>query len=309
MYGAILGDIIGSPYEFDYRNIKTKEFPLFSEESEFTDDTVMTIAVADAFLSVMTGGLAATSSGSPADHPAGGPAALPAGSPADHTAGQMAGGLAGKMELPGEEFDESIKATLVDKMKSWGRRYPDAGYGARFGEWLMDDFVGPYNSYGNGSAMRVAAAGWLFDSLDATRRAARLSSEVTHNHPEGIKGAEATASAIYLARTGSTKDEIKDYIVKEFGYDLSRTCDEIRPIYRHVESCQETVPEAIIAFLEGVSFEDVIRTAVSLGGDCDTLTCIAGGIAEAFYGVPEELKEACLARLSEEMIEVLERMG
>ena len=135
MYGAILGDIIGSPYEFDYRNIKTKEFPLFSEESEFTDDTVMTIAVADAFLSVMDE----------------------------------------KGHLPGEEFDESIKATLVDKMKSWGRRYPDAGYGARFGEWLMDDFVGPYNSYGNGSAMRVAAAGWLFDSLDATRRAARLS--------------------------------------------------------------------------------------------------------------------------------------
>ena len=118
---------------------------------------------------------------------------------------------------------------------------------------------------------------------------ARLTAEVTHNHPEGIKGAEATASAIYMARTGSSKEEIRDYIVREFGYDLSRTCDEIRPAYRHVESCQETVPEAISAFLEGQDFEDVIRTAVSLGGDCDTLTCIAGGMAEAMYGVPEEI--------------------
>ena len=134
---------------------------------------------------------------------------------------------------------------------------------------------------------------------------ARLSAEVTHNHPEGIKGAEATASAIYLARTGKTKEEIKAYIVENFGYDLSRTCDEIRPDYHHVESCQETVPEAITAFLEGESFEDVIRTAVSLGGDCDTLTCIAGSIAEGFYGVPEALKQECRNRLPIELREVL----
>ena len=155
--------------------------------------------------------------------------------------------------------------------------------------------------------MRVSSAGWLFDTLEETRRFARLTAEVTHNHPEGIKGAESTASAIFLARSGATKEEIKDYIVGEFGYDLSRTCDEIRPHYRHVESCQETVPEAITAFLEGTDFEDVIRTAVSLGGDCDTLTCIAGSIAEAFYGIPEKLNEECRKRLTVDMLDVVDR--
>lgn len=155
--------------------------------------------------------------------------------------------------------------------------------------------------------MRVSGAAWLYEDIEAVRAAARLSAEVTHNHPEGIKGAEATAAAIFLARTGSSKAEIKTYIEKNFDYNLSRTCDEIRPGYRHVESCQETVPEAITAFLEGESFEDVIRTAVSLGGDCDTLTCIAGAIAEGFYGVPEELKQECRNRLSEELRAVLER--
>ena len=155
--------------------------------------------------------------------------------------------------------------------------------------------------------MRVSSVAWLYDDLSMVCLMARLSAEVTHNHPEGIKGAEATASAIFLARTGSTKAEIKAYIEENFGYDLSRTCDEIRPDYHHVESCQETVPEAITAFLEGESFEDVIRTAVSLGGDCDTLTCIAGSIAEGFYGVPEELKQSCRNRLPDELRVVLER--
>jgi ADP-ribosylglycohydrolase len=155
--------------------------------------------------------------------------------------------------------------------------------------------------------MRVSAAGWLFEDLPTVRRMARLSAEVSHNHPEGIQGAEATASAIFLARTGSTKAEIKTYIEHNFHYDLSRTCDEIRPAYRHVESCQETVPEAITAFLEGENFEDVIRTAVSLGGDCDTLTAIAGSIAEAFYGVPEELKAICRSRLTPDILEVVDR--
>lgn len=155
--------------------------------------------------------------------------------------------------------------------------------------------------------MRVSSVGWLYNDLETVRRMARLSAEVTHNHPEGIKGAEATASAIFLARTGSTKAEIKAYIEETFHYDLSRTCDEIRPDYYHVESCQETVPEAITAFLEGESFEDVIRTAVSLGGDCDTLTCIAGSMAEAFYGVPEELKQECENRLSADLQTILER--
>ena len=259
MYGAVLGDIIGSPYEFDQGD-KTKDFPLFSAESTYTDDSVMTLAVADAFLSL----------------------------------------------LP-EATDEDIRCQLIQSMQTYGRKYPYAGYGGMFRGWLGSRFPEPYNSYGNGSAMRVSSAAWLFDDLETVRRMARLSAEVTHNHPEGIKGAEATASAIYLARTGSTKAEIKAYIEANFNYDLSRSCDEIRPTYHHVESCQETVPEAITAFLEGESFEDVIRTAVSLGGDCDTLTCIAGSIAEGFYGVPEELKQQCRQRLPEELLAVLQR--
>jgi ADP-ribosylglycohydrolase len=155
--------------------------------------------------------------------------------------------------------------------------------------------------------MRVAAVAWLFDDPDTVRRMARLSAEVTHNHPAGIKGAEATAAVIFLARTGHSKAEIRDYVVNTFGYDLSRTCDQIRPTYFHVETCQETVPEAITAFLEGESFEDVIRTAVSLGGDCDTLTCIAGSMAEAFYGVPAELKAECRNRLPSSLRAVLDR--
>lgn len=257
MYGAILGDIIGSPYEFD-RGTKTKDFPLFSPNSTFTDDSVMTLAVADAFLSI----------------------------------------------TPDTE-NADICRRLVRSMQTYGRKYPDAGYGGKFRLWLKDPNPQPYGSYGNGSAMRVSSAGWLFDDLQTVRRMARLSAEVTHNHPEGIKGAEATASAIFLARTGSSKSEIKAYIEENFHYDLSRTCDKIRPAYRHVESCQETVPEAITAFLEGNSFEDVIRTAVSLGGDCDTLTAIAGSIAEGFYGVPEELKQQCRDGLPEDLRKVL----
>ena len=259
MYGAILGDIIGSPYEFDMGD-KTKEFPLFSQRSEFTDDTVMTIAVADVFLD----------SGLIMD-------------------------------------DNNIRNKLIDSMHKYGKAFPNAGYGGRFGAWLFLGGREPYNSWGNGSAMRVSSVAWLFNDLGLVRHMARLSAEVTHNHPEGIKGAEATAAAIFLARTGNSKEEIKEYIQTHFGYDLSRTCDEIRPNYYHVESCQETVPEAITAFLEGNSFEDVVRTAVSLGGDCDTLTCIAGAIAEGFYGVPEYLKIECQQRLPDNLREVLLR--
>ena len=260
MYGAILGDMIGAPYEFDMGG-KTKDFPLFERRSQFTDDSVMTIAVAQALLDTL-----------------------------------------------GQNSD-LIKATLVRSMQLWGRKYPYAGYGGMFCCWLTENDPQPYNSFGNGSAMRVSSAGWLYDTLDETRHVARLTAEVTHNHPEGIKGAEAAASAIFLARSGKGKKEIRDYITSEFGYDLSRTCDEIRPYYHHVESCQQTVPEAITAFLEGDDFEDVIRTAVSLGGDCDTLTCIAGEIAEAYYGVPDELKKECVRRLPENMAEVLTRFA
>ncbi|MBR4880034.1 MAG: ADP-ribosylglycohydrolase family protein, partial [Clostridia bacterium] len=172
-----------------------------------------------------------------------------------------------------------------------------AGYGIRFANWLFLDGREPYNSLGNGSAMRVSPVAWAFDDIDIVRKAAVAVTIPTHNHPEGVKGAEATASAIFLARKGRSKAEIKDYIEKEFGYDLSRTCDEIRPAYRHDETCMRTVPEAITAFLEGESFEDVIRTAVSLGGDSDTLTAIAGSIAEGFYGISDELKCQAIDRL------------
>ena len=205
--------------------------------------------------------------------------------------------------------DDEIRAALVASMQKWGKRYPNAGYGGMFYRWLREKEPKPYGSFGNGSAMRVSSAGWLFDTLEETRHIARLTAEVTHNHPEGIKGAEAIESAIFLARNGSTKDEIRGYIITEFGYDLSRTCDEIRPDYYHVETCQQTVPEAITAFLEGADFEDVIRTAVSLGGDCDTLTCIAGSIAEAYYGIPDEIAEECRKRLPEDMLAAIDRFS
>ena len=260
MFGAILGDIIGSPYEFDYNNIKTTDFPLFTEKSHFTDDTVMTLAIAGAV-----------------------------------------------MDADDKSSDAGLKTRFVQSMQALGAAYPDAGYGARFGRWLISRDPHPYGSYGNGSAMRVSSVAWLFDSLADVRRAARLSAEVTHNHPEGIKGAEATASAIYLARTGRRKEEIRRYIQTEFGYDLSRTCDGIRPAYRHVESCQETVPQAFAAFLEGGSFEEVLRLAVSLGGDSDTLTAIAGGMAEAFYGLSDDWKKIAYAYLPEDLAQILRR--
>ena len=256
MLGAIAGDMIGAPYEFD-RSPKTKKFPLFQRRTAPTDDTVMTIAVAEALL---------------------------------HTKGAE---------------DAEIRTVLVQNMKTWGREYPDAGYGGRFINWLFSEDTKPYGSYGNGSAMRVSSVGWLYETLAETEHIAGLTAEVTHNHPEGIKGAVAAAGCIYLARTGKSKAEIRDYAEHVIGYDLSRTCDEIRPHYRHVESCQETVPEAITAFLEAEDFEDVIRTAVSLGGDCDTLTCIAGAIGEAYYGIPEEIETKVLERLPWEMKDVI----
>lgn len=259
MYGAVLGDIVGSPFEFD-RGSKTKEFELFGPESHFTDDTVMTIAVAEALMDA------------------------------------------------GTEADASeIRNKVVESMVKWGNAYPHAGYGGSFRLWLRQKHPKPYYSYGNGSAMRVAAAGWLYGTLERTREVARLTAEVTHNHPEGIKGAESVASAIFMARTGKTKDEIKEYVTREFDYDLARTVDEIRPGYRHVESCQETVPEAFAAFLEGTDFEDVVRTAVSLGGDCDTLTDIAAAMAEAYYGIPDDLRNETLRRVDPEMTLVFER--
>ena len=236
MYGAILGDIIGSPFEFD-RGDKTKDFKLFSRRSHFTDDSVMTLAVCEALLKV----------------------------------GQ---------DVTVKEIEDAV----ISSMQSWGRRYPHAGYGGYFRRWLTARPPEPYNSYGNGSAMRVSAAGWLYDSLEKTRTVAKATANVTHNHPEGIKGAEAN----------------------EFHYDLNRTLNEIRPGYHMDETCQKTVPEAIIAFLEAKDFEDAIRNAVSLGGDTDTLGAITGSIAEAYYGIPEWLITECRKRINKDMRVVLD---
>lgn len=258
MYGAILGDIIGSPFEFD-RGDKTKDFKLFSRRSHFTDDSVMTLSVCEALLKV----------------------------------GQDA-------------TVKEIEDTVISSMQSWGRRYPHEGYGGYFRRWLTARHPEPYNSFGNGSAMRVSAAGWLYDSLEKTRVVAKATANVTHNHPEGIKGAEATASAIFMARNGSSKEEIKKYIENEFHYDLNRTLDEIRPSFHMDETCQKTVPEAIIAFLEARDFEDAIRNAVSLGGDTDTLGAITGSIAEAYFGISETLISECRNRINKDMRDVVD---
>lgn len=251
MIGAIIGDIVGSIYE--WHNIKTKEFPLFQNRCFFTDDTVMTIAVAE---------------------------------------GLMNGG----------ERDD-----FIDAMKKYGKMYPNVGYGGRFRKWLFSENREAYGSYGNGSAMRTAAVGWYFDSMEETRRMAALAASVTHDHPEGVKGAESTAAVIFLVRTGHSKAEIRDYVVREFGYDLSPTLAEIRPTYRFNSSCRGTVPQSITAFLESTDFEDAIRNAISLGGDSDTLAAITGSVAEAAYGVPQELEDKAWEFLTEPLRDVLRR--
>ena len=266
MLGAIVGDVVGSVYEWN--NIKTKEFPFFREDCFFTDDTVMTCAVAEA---IMNGGQ---------------------------------------------------KDNFIDAMKKYGRMYPNADYGARFNRWLMTDNREPYNSFGNGSAMRVSPCAWIVDATtdelpSGAKRLAQLSSEVTHNHPEGIKGAMATADAIFMCRyffggdgvdnPAEIKRRVKEHIEKEYGYDLSKTLDEIRPTYRFNETCQDTVPQAIVAFLESTDFEDAIRNAISLGGDSDTLAAITGSIAEAAYGIPEWIKDEAFSYLDEPLKEVLRR--
>jgi ADP-ribosylglycohydrolase len=200
------------------------------------------------------------------------------------------------------------QGSYVEYIKNYTRKYPNRGYGGRFAQWIRFESMEPYNSWGNGSAMRVSAVGFAFDDLEMVIQEAKRSAEVTHNHPEGIKGAQATALAIYMARQGQSKEQIKSAIAKSFSYDLDRTLDEIRPVYQFNESCQETVPEAVIAFLESTDFEDAIRNGISLGGDSDTLTCITGGIAEAFYGgVPQDIAEKALSYLPKAMREVVEK--
>lgn len=255
MLGATIGDIVGSRFEFF--NHKSTDFELFTSHSNFTDDTICTVAVAE-------------------------------------------------WVLGGCQDD------LVPIMQKWCRRYPnpDGAYGMKFNQWIHQDHPKPYRSWGNGSAMRVSAVGWAFDDLDNVITHAYDSAVITHNHPEGIKGAQATACAIFWARTGQDKAFIRDNITQLFDYDLSQTCDDIREDYRFNESCQGTVPPAIIAFLDSDSFEHAIRLAVSLGGDSDTLTAITGSIAEAYYrDIPPEMVANALAILPEEMQTILAQIN
>jgi ADP-ribosylglycohydrolase len=246
--GSIAGDIIGSVYEYDH--VKTKDFNLFTAASKFTDDSVLTVAVADAI-------------------------------------------------MKGESY--------ASAMRRIGRSYPHSGYGRHFYYWLMEDDAGPYDSWGNGSAMRVSPVGFAFDNDETVLREAARTAEVSHNHPEGIKGAQATALAIFLARQGRSKAEIGEEIGDRFAYDLDRTIDSIRPGYTFDESCQGTVPEAIISFVESTSYEDAVRNAVSLGGDSDTLACITGGIAHAYYGgVPAHIFERVKQILSPHLWKIAE---
>ena len=252
MLGAIIGDVIGSVYEFG--NIKAKDFMLFAPGCNPTDDSIMTIAVALACLDTDC---------------------------AD---------------------EDSFKRALIDRMHELGAEYPDAGYGGGFYRWLLHGLTEPYNSFGNGSAMRVSPVAWVAETLEDAEKFAEWSAEVTHNHPEGIKGAQAVAAAIFLARDGKSKDEIRAHIEEKY-YDLDFTIDEIRPSYSFDVTCQGSVPQAIECFLESEDFEDAIRNAVSLGGDGDTQAAIAGAIAEAYYGIPDDLSEKIMEYLDDTLSE------
>lgn len=248
MLGAITGDIIGSVYEFE--NAKPEyDFPLFKSDSEFTDDTVLTVALAESIL-----------------------------------------------------LDESYG----NKLKEYYSKYPDAGYGGMFHQWARSGDSQPYNSWGNGSAMRVSPVGWAYDDLETVLLKAKESAEVTHNHMAGIKGAQATAASIFLARTKHSKKEIKEYVEKNFNYNLDFDLEDLRKNYRFNESCQETVPQAIFTFLISESFEDSIRKAIFIGGDSDTLACINGSIAEAFYGgVPNDIVTEVYKRLDDRLLKIV----
>jgi ADP-ribosylglycohydrolase len=246
--GAIAGDIIGSPYEFAPN--KSIDFPLFCTHSRFTDDTVLTIAIADVLLHGLN---------------------------------------------------------LVDTLKEYSRKYPDAGYGESYQRWVLSNSREPYNSWGNGSAMRTSPIGFFYNKESDVLNAARMCAQVTHNHPEGVRGAQATSLCIFLARHGVSKSDIRKEISKWFNYDLSKTINEIRPKYFFDVSCQGSVPQSIIAFLESGDYEDAVRKAVSLGGDADTMACITGGIAEAFHGpIPENIALETRKRLPENFLKVID---
>lgn len=255
MIGAIIGDIVGS--RFEWNNIKSKDFDLFTAGCFFTDDSVMTIAVADALIRA-------------------------------------------KSNL------EILSEYAVESMQLIGRPFPDCGYGGSFYHWMYSDNPKPYGSYGNGAAMRVSACGFAAKSLEEAKALSKAVTEVTHNHPEGIKGAEATAVAIYLARSGYSIEEIQQHISTKY-YPMDFTLDEIRDTYEFNETCQDTVPQALKAFFESLDFEDAIRNAISIGGDSDTLAAITGGIAEAYYGVPQDIKDKALNYLDEDLLQIVNR--
>ncbi len=251
MLGAIAGDIIGSVFEND--PIKSTAFPLFSKYSHFTDDSVLTVAIAHAVLNQLD---------------------------------------------------------YVSSLKDFARKFPNAGYGLSFYRWMQSSDTQPYNSWGNGSAMRVSPVGFAFDSEDRVISEAQKSAAVTHNHPEGIKGAQAIALAIYLARHGAGKAQIRRTITERFGYDLKRSLDEIRPTYDFDVSCQGSVPESLLAFFESNDYEDAVRKAISLGGDTDTMACIAGGIAQAFYRkIPSTIVEEARLRLPAEFLSIIDEFN
>lgn len=256
MIGAIIGDIVGSRFEFD--NHKTKNFEFFTDECDFTDDSVMTLAVAKSLI-----------------------------------------------DYEKIEDYEGYKKELVKVMHEVGMNYPSCGYGGRFYVWMMDNHTEPYNSYGNGSAMRVSPVAWFAQSLEECEKLASATAEVSHNHPEGVKGAVAVAGSIFLARMGKTKEEIEEYVSQYYTIDF--TLDEIRGTYDFYEICQRSVPQALEAFFESTSFEDAIRNAISIGGDSDTIAAMAGAIAEAFYGIDEDTKESALSYLDMELLEIFDQ--
>ena len=262
MLGAVVGDIIGSAYEFG--GIKTTDFPLFSDASRFTDDTVIVLSVARALMGCMS-------------------------------------------HYGDRTTDESFTAFMKSSMRKIGRKFPDAGYGRGFNGWLFAKHPRPYESWGNLAAVRATPIAWAFDDLESVENFAKLSAELTHTHPEAVRGAQSMAGAVFLARTGHTKGDIRSYITGKYGYDLSRSIDAIRPEYAYSSACPRSVPEAFTAFLEGQSFEEVIRLAVSLGGDSDTLAAMSGAIAEPFYGIPTLIQVEAFGRLHRSLQYIAEK--
>lgn len=263
MLGAIVGDIVGSRFEFN--NHRSKDFELFTTKSFVTDDSIMTLAVAEALMNTYEETDAFLSS-----------------------------------------FDQTLSRQTVQAMQAIGRPYPACGYGGRFFDWMYDDDPKPYESFGNGAAMRISPVGFLARTESEAKRWSAIITSVSHNHVEGIKGAEATVIAIFLARHGATIDAIRKRIEKNY-YRLDFSIDEIRPTYQFNETCQDTVPQAIECFLESTSFEDALRIGVSVGGDTDTLCAITGALAEAYYGVPDEIAEIALSYLDARLKAVYDR--